>query len=125
MIKVVFFAGVVLVLMSFSTLAETKFTLSWQAPEARVDGSKLNADEIQGYNLQYQAPGEEFEYLQWAKLPPVEHSVSVPGEHCYQVSVKLKDGMKSDWSDVKCAYYSVLPVAPELNIIKVEWLDEN
>lgn len=104
--------------------AEGTATLSWTAPESRIDGTPLKPEEIQGYNIQFQAPGQDWAYLTWATKPPYKHTGLAVGENCYRISVKLHDGLKSDWSEIKCIQIGAIPVAPQIKLMQIEWLSE-
>lgn len=114
------------VLFAVPAQADTTFTLTWDTPTKRVDGTPLPVTDIKEYDLRHNAPG----MTQWQAMP--SHPVSVnqttfvaktPGEYCFQIRTEDTAGRKSTYTASVCAQYTSEPAAPNMKISKIEWVD--
>ena len=86
-----------LILIATNKVFAIEKTLSWTAPATRIDGTKLELNEISGYDIEYNG--------KWFKF--VKNTMEVvdvgPGKHCYKVRTVLVGGnVKSDYTPEQC-----------------------
>jgi len=96
-----------------ATASAAGHKLTWTAPTTRVDGTKLPATEISGYELVY-ADGKAL-----ATVTGTSHVITPPvGKTCYKARTIDTGKRVSAWTPEVCVTVAV--AAPKAPVMKVE-----
>ena len=98
-----------LFIFSVSTYAaDIIIEATWSAPTVREDGTALAADEIAGYRLYSEIPGDiQPDPVDVKDTTATSTFPEVAGQYCFQLSTIDKQGLESQRSDRHCLNYAL------------------